>query len=201
MKRLQIRGALVLCVMAVTLMKVTAQTEMPDILLKGSMKEQLNYIEERTRIFENYRAIREDMFQKVKENVSDTLSAAIKKIAGLNKSTIALSLSIDSLRSDLKTTQASLEEMTRTKNSIKVVGLEVNKSSYNRIMWTVLGGLAAMLVIGFFVFKRNLSAIFNAKNEIQELKNEFEAYRKTSREAREKLTMDHFNEIKRLKGG
>jgi hypothetical protein len=38
------------------------------------------------------------------------------------------------------------------------------------------------------------------KKEFQDLKVEFEAYRKTSREAREKLTMDHFNEIKKLKG-
>ena len=44
------------------------------------MKEQLNYIEEKTRIYENYRAIREDMFQKLKGNISDTLSSANNKI-------------------------------------------------------------------------------------------------------------------------
>jgi hypothetical protein len=55
--------------------------------------------------------------------------------------------------------------------------------------------------MGFLVFKRNLSVIFSTKKEFQELKNEFETYKKTSREAREKLTMDHFHEIKRLKGG
>jgi uncharacterized membrane-anchored protein YhcB (DUF1043 family) len=68
-------------------------------------------------------------------------------------------------------------------------------------MWTILVGLVAALLIGILLFNRNLSAISNTKKEFQELKNEFEAYRKTSREAREKLTMDHFNEIRRLKGG
>jgi uncharacterized membrane-anchored protein YhcB (DUF1043 family) len=68
-------------------------------------------------------------------------------------------------------------------------------------MWTILGGLLALLLLGFLVFQRNLSTTSNTKKEFQELKNEFEAYRKTTREAREKLTMDHFNEIKRLKGG
>jgi uncharacterized membrane-anchored protein YhcB (DUF1043 family) len=68
-------------------------------------------------------------------------------------------------------------------------------------MWIILGVMLAALVIGFLIFKRNLILMANTKNDYQELKNEFEAYRKTSREAREKLTMDHFNEIKRIREG
>jgi uncharacterized membrane-anchored protein YhcB (DUF1043 family) len=91
--------------------------------------------------------------------------------------------------------------MTRTKNSIRVIGLEVNKSTYNKAMWTLVAGLIAALLMGFLVFKRNLSVTFSTKKEFEELKNEFETYKKTSREAREKLTMDHFKEIKKLRGG
>jgi chaperonin cofactor prefoldin len=201
MKQLQIRCVLILTVVIITVMKVTGQSAMPDELIKKSLKEQLNYLEERTKIYDNFRAIREDMFQKLKENISDTLSAATVKITGLSKTKSILNLTIDSLRTNLESTQTTLEEITRTKNSIHVIGLVINKSTYNKVVWIIFIGLVAALIIGFLVFKRNLSAIFNTKKEIQELKNEFEAYRKTSREAREKLTMDHFNEIKRLKGG
>ena len=174
---------------------------MPDALLNNSLKDQLNYLDEHTRIYENYRAIREDMFQKLKVNISDTLSAVNTKIAGLNKTAKVLNMTIDTLKANLESARTRLDEMTRTKNSIKVLGLQLNKSAYNKAMWTILAALAAALVLGFLAFKRNLSAMFNTKKEFQELKNEFETYRKTSREAREKLTMDHFNEIKRLKGG
>jgi hypothetical protein len=201
MKQLQIRCVLILTVVIITVMKVTGQSAMPDELIKKSLKEQLNYLEERTKIYDNFRAIREDMFQKLKENISDTLSAVTVKIAGLSKTKTILNMTIDSLRTNLESTQSSLEEITRTKNSIHVIGLLINKSTYNKVVWIIFIGLVAALVIGLLVFKRNLSAIFNTQKEIQELKNEFEAYRKTSREAREKLTMDHFNEIKRLKGG
>jgi uncharacterized membrane-anchored protein YhcB (DUF1043 family) len=68
-------------------------------------------------------------------------------------------------------------------------------------MWTLLAGLVALLLTGFLVFRRNLSIIFSTKKEFQELKNEFETYKKTSRETREKLTMDHFKELKKLRGG
>jgi flagellar biosynthesis chaperone FliJ len=182
-------------------MKATGQVTMPDVLLKNSLKEQLNYLEEHTRIYDSYRAIREDMFQKLKVNVTDTLLTSNRKIAVLNKTASKLNQTIDTLRTDLESTKKSLVEMTNSKNSIKVIGLEINKLTYNNIMWTILVGLVAALLIGIFLFKRNLLAISSTKNEFQELKNEFEAYRKTSREAREKLTMDHFNEIKRLKEG
>ena len=201
MKQLQIRGVLILAVIVISVIKVTGQMTMPDVLLKSSLKDQYNYIEEHTRIYEDYRAIREDMFQKLKRNVFDTLSSINVKIAGLNKTVSVLNRTIDTLRTNLVSTQTRLDEMTKTKNSIRVAGIEVNKTTYNNSMWTILAGLIAILLIGFLAFKRNLSAMSNTKKEFQELKAEFESYRKTSREAREKLTMDHFNEIKRLKGG
>jgi hypothetical protein len=182
-------------------MRVSGQTGMPDAMLKSSVKEQLIYLEEHTRIYDNYRAIREDMFQKLKVNISDTLNSLISKIGGLNKTKSVLNLTIDTLRTDLGSTKTRLDEMTKTKDSIKVIGIEINKATYNRVMWTIVAGLIAVLLVGFLVFKRNLTTIFNTKNEFKELKDEFESYRKTSREAREKLTMDHFNEIKRIKSG
>jgi len=201
MKQLQIRGVMILAVMVISVIKVTGQVTMPDVLLKSSLKDQYNYIEEHTRIYEDYRAIREDMFQKLKGNTSDTLTSLNSKIAGLNKTVYVLNRTIDTLKTNLASTQTRLEEMTRTKNSIRVAGIEVNKATYNKMMWTILAGLIAALLVGFLIFKRNLSVLSDTKKEFQELKVEFEAYRKSSREAREKLTMDHFNEIKRLKGG
>jgi hypothetical protein len=44
-------------------------------------------------------------------------------------------------------------------------------------------------------------SIHHLNKDLSDLKNEFEAYRKSAREAREKMSMEHFNEMKRLKGG
>jgi len=187
--------------MITVITSVNGQTGIPDVLKKNSLKEQMNYLEEKTRIYENYRAIREDMFQQIKTNISDTISTVYRKITGLNITVSLLNNTIDSLRVSLEKTKASLEESIRTKNSISVLGMEVNKTIYNSVIWTVLAGLLALFVVGFLIFKHNLSVTHNTKNEYSELKNEFENYRKTSREAREKASMDHFKEIQRLKGG
>ena len=121
MKQLLIRCALILAVVVISVIKVTGQVTMSDVLQKSSLKEQLNYIEEHTIIYENYRAIREDMFQKIKGNVTDTLSSLNIKIAGLNKTASALNRTIDTLRTNLSTTQTRLEEMTGQKTVLFLV--------------------------------------------------------------------------------
>jgi len=201
MKQLPIRIVFILAVTVFTATLTEGQSTMPETLTGSALKDQLNYLQEHTLIYENYRAIREDMFQKVKGNVSDTIDAVKSRILLMKKSAMLLNQTIDSLTKELGSTKTNLDLMTNTKESIKVIGMEVKKTDYNRVMWTIILILGAALLLGFLVFKRNISVLSETKKDLQELKTEFEAYRKTSREAREKLTMDHFNEIKKLKGG
>ena len=194
------RLLLIISMLLIAFTNAYSQTEMPDVLKNSPLKEQLKYIEEKTRIYENYRAIREDMFQKIKVNISDTLSSSFNRIGALKNNTAALKHTIDSLNTTLATTKTNLNDITSSKNSIKVLGIEVNKTSYNSIMWTIVGILLAVLAIGFVIFKRNLSVIIGTNKELHDLKDEFEAYRKTNRETREKMSMAHFNELKKLRG-
>lgn len=179
----------------------SGQNTMPDALLKNNITEQIKYIEEHTLIYENYRAIREDIFQKMKVNVNDSMTLYLKKNYGLINQSVKLKKTIDSLNTALATVKTNLDDMTTTKNSIKVLGMEVNKTTYNSVMWLILAGLAAVIVLGFLILKRNIFVTSETKASLQELKDEFESYRKSSREAREKMSMDHFNELKKLKGG
>ncbi|HBE42527.1 MAG TPA: hypothetical protein DDW27_15265, partial [Bacteroidales bacterium] len=72
----------------------------------------------------------------------------------------------------------------------KVLGMDVNKYAYNSVMWIIIAGLVTLLVIVFLTLKSNLSVTRNTKKDLEDLKTEFEAYRKQSREAREKMSMD-----------
>jgi peptidoglycan hydrolase CwlO-like protein len=177
-----------------------SQVSMPDELTQAQVKEQVNYIEAHTKIYENYRAIREDMFQKLKKNINDTLSLWNNQIGVLKAGNTGLKSTIDSLNNSLTTTKANLDEITKSKNSIRFFGAEVEKDTYNTIMWTIIIILVLVLLIGFMVFKRNQNVIVNRNKDLQDLKTEFEAYRKTSREAREKMALTHFNELKKLRG-
>ena len=174
---------------------------MPDALIKSPIQEQLKFIQERTKIFDNYRAIREDMFQKLIGNVSDTITVAFNRINMMNSEVAELRNKVDSLASDLETTKTSLETAIKTKNSITILGQEVNKNTYNTIMWLIIAGLTVILVLGFLSYRRSLAAAQHTEKELKDLKDEFQVYRKSAREAREKMSMDHFNELRKLRGG
>ncbi|OFY74394.1 MAG: hypothetical protein A2V46_16345 [Bacteroidetes bacterium RBG_19FT_COMBO_42_7] len=179
---------------------VNSQTTMPEMLIKGSLKEQMDYIQEKTRIYEDYRAVREDMFQKIKGNALDSLNTAKTVINSLKINARDQNLTIDSLNASVETVRADLDKMTKTKNSIRLLGMEINKVAYNAVLWTIIAVLAGLLTIGFLAFRRNRTVTVHTKREIEELKKEFEAYRKAAREAREKMSMTHFNELKKLRG-
>ena len=50
-----------------------AQT-LPEVLEKGSLEEQREYMEERMNIYNGYRAVRDDIFLKMLKNYVDTLN-------------------------------------------------------------------------------------------------------------------------------
>jgi hypothetical protein len=179
---------------------VTGQSKMPEELTTGSVRSQINYLVDHTRIYENYRAIREDMFRKINNNILDTLLADNVRITELRKQTSELNVKTDSLSALLETTRTDLRTATDTKDRIRVLGLDLKKGAYNSVMWTLLGGIAFLLVIGFLIFRRNLVVLLRTEKDLEELKEEFAAYRQSSRIAREKVEMDLFRANQKLKG-
>ncbi len=177
----------------------TGQVTMPEVMDTGTLRNQLNYIHERTRIYENYRAIREDIFQKMRSNAMDSLEAAKLNINNLDRLLSESNAEIDSLNRDLQTTKDDLALAIKNKNSLSFLGITMSKIYYNTIMWSVIIALIAILTLLFITFSRNRSITVQLRKDLDEIREEFEEYRKTSRERYEKLVVSHFNEIKRLK--
>jgi hypothetical protein len=176
------------------------QNALPEVFKQGTISEQLKYLDERTRIYENYRAIREDMFRIISRNTIDTLTNARSRINGLILHTTTLDNRIDSLQKSLAASNNELKEKTRTKDSIGVLGMEVNKITYNTVMWTILAVLVFFLIVGYLSFRQNRVITLRTKKDLNELKLAFEEYKKKTRLDREKMSIDHFNEIRKLKG-
>ncbi len=179
---------------------VSAQTRMSQVMDTATLKSQLEYVQKRTKIYDNFRAIREDYFQKIKRNSLDSLKQARQIIDELNKKIYDMDRQITVLKGNLAKTKQDLEEVTRTKNSLSLFGIRMNKAAYNVLLWGIIAGLAALLVILFLMYKRSHTVTLHTKKELDELKEEFESYRKSTRERIEKMTISHHKEIQKLKG-
>lgn len=166
---------------------------------KSTLSGQIEYLNDHTRIYENYRAIREDMYRTVTRNTLDSLVKLKTRIKTLELGTTELETQVDSLQNSLQATNEKLSESIRSKNSISLLGMQVNKHAYNTVTWIIIAALFLLLVIGFVSYKTNRSVTMATRQDLEALHTEFEAYRQKSRLDREQATRDHFNEIKRLK--
>ncbi len=189
--------AFLLCTAAVPL---SGQSSMPEVLDTGTVREQFFYLQERTRIYNNFRAIREDMFQKIKSNSTDSLAAAKNNILRLEEQISERDARIETQQADLQDTNNRLEEAIKNRNRFSFLGIPMQKTLYNSILWIIIASLAFLCSVLFMSARRNLTVSIRNRKDLEEIKEEFEVYRKQSRERHEQLVVKHHNEMRKLKG-
>jgi preprotein translocase subunit SecF len=180
---------------------VFPQGEMPEILETGTIREQYDYLEERTRIYENYRAIREDMFQQIQSNSIDSLAAEKNSVRQLQGQLQDQENLVESLQEELQGTNARLDEAIRNRDSFNFLGISILKTLYNTILWAIIAGLGFIAVVVFLSNKRLISISRNSRKDLEEIKEEYEAYRRKMLRKQEELVVKHHNELRKLKGG
>jgi len=192
--------ALLLTVLISSFFSMTnAQSGILPVLDSATLESQMEYIHQNTRVYNNFRAVREDVFLKMKRNVIDTLNAEKLLGAQLNSRLTERDFQIETLKTDLGRTKNERDEAITNKNSLTFIGISMNKAVYNSVMWFIVLGLAALAVIMLVLFKRSHVVTSQTKNELQTTQKEFEEYRKNAREKYEKLVVTHHHEIMKLK--
>lgn len=172
-----------------------------ELMDTATIQSQLDYVREKTNVYNGFRAIHEDIFKKMSRNALDTVNAEKRVVVDLTDKLHDRSATIDSLNAALNETKEMLTSATDTKNKLAFIGIEMDKALYYTIVYAIIIALIAALIFGYLIFKRNLSAIRSTTKDLEQIKEEFEEYRRTSRERHEALVLSHFNEIKKLKEG
>ena len=178
---------------------VDAQSGASAVLDSALLEAQLDYIHENTRIYNDFRAIREDIFQKLRRNVKDTLNATKLEVEELNSRLTEKKFLIESLNTDLTRTKNEKDEAIRNRDRLSFIGIQMNKTLYSSIMWFIILGLAALAILMVILYRRSNQVTKKVKEELQSTQEEFDQYRKSSREKYEKLVVSHHSEIMRLK--
>jgi len=178
---------------------VHAQSGALAVLDSAALDAQLNYIHENTRVYNDFRAIRDDIFLKMKRNVIDTLNASRLKVEELNSRLTGRDFEIENLNTDLTRTKNEKDEAVRNRDSLSFLGIKMSKGLYNSILWFIILGLAALAVSMVMLFRRSHLVTKEVQDELQSTQEKFEEYRKSSREKYEKLVVSHHTEIMRLK--
>jgi len=194
---------------SLALVSVTAQeTVATDPVLSldtGSIDNQFQYIYKKSGNYradgKRYEVIRVISLDKLRKNVLDSLSGYNSRISELKTTIAGNESTINSLNSKLTETTTSLEGVTEEKDSMSFLGMSVSKVSYNTILWSIIAGLLALMLLFMFKFKRSNILTQEAKSSLSELEEEYEDHRRRALEREQKINrqlQDERNKQKKI---
>ncbi len=169
------------------------------ILDTGTVEAQLEYVIDDANVYNEYKVIKIPYIQKLKKNIRDSLHAVHKENAQYKAAVSEKNKTIDTLQAQLQKTKTELTEAIRTKNSLSILGIQLDKIYYNSLMWIIILALGGLLGFGVVLYKRNNSITVKTKNELNELKSIHDEYRNKARMDKEQMVVKHYDEVKKLK--
>lgn len=146
-----------------------------------------------------YEVVRTLSLDKLRQNVLDSLSAYNIKIDELNTTISGHETTIGSLNKKLEDTTVNLEAVTEEKDSMSFLGILVEKATYNTILWSIIGGLLALMLFFMYKFRRSNVLTQEAKTNLAELETEYEDHRRRALEREQKISRQLQDEINRYK--
>jgi len=184
---------------------IYAQDNETQSLNEGSINDQFEFILRKSGNFkgtngQQYEAVSRSMFLTLQAHTIDSLKTLQSKLDTSNNTIQTQQKEINDLKSNLSSTQSTLDATNSEKNNMSLLGLQMSKTSYNILMWTIIGGLLTLLLIFIFKFKNSNSVTKAAKKALAETEEEFEEHRRSALEREQKVRRQLQDELNKQKG-
>ncbi len=144
---------------------------------------------------QSYEVIKKNWIEKIKSHTLDSLKAVHKNLAETKQVVTNQTKEIKQLKSSLSNTETDLLNTNKEKDSMSVLGIQVSKTGYNGLMWSIIGGLLAFLLFFVYKFKNSNTITKEARLKLAETEEEFEEHRKTALEREQKVRRQLQDEI------
>lgn len=176
-----------------------ARVPVERVLDTATVEQQIDYVLKRSTTYEDYKVIKSVWVTKLRSNILDSLTLASKAIDQRDKTLLTKAKELNEVTTELIDTKSLLAQATKEKNSLKLAGIVMNKAAYNTLLMSIIIVLLSGLAILFILYKRSLTITNRTKNDLSEIKEEFEAHRKNAREREEKMARRHLDEVLKYK--
>ncbi|MBD0833565.1 tRNA (guanine-N1)-methyltransferase [Aestuariibaculum sediminum] len=182
---------------------VFAQTENAEedklSLNSGTIDNQFEYVIQRSNNYQDYKVVKKVWLYALKAHTMDTLNAAHKNLNDTKAVVNAQAKEIEDLKANLSDTQNTLNATNLEKDSMSLFGMQMSKSSYNVLMWSIIAGLFALLLLFIYKFKNSNVVTTQAKQALSDIEEEFEEHRKIALEREQKVRRQLQDEINKHK--
>ncbi len=176
---------------------VSSQETAKDTL---TLPEQFDKIYRTSSSYQEYKVIRKTRYQKLKANVSDSLNTLKKELESKKQLISSQKDSLQNIKKINTILETDLKLLISEKNSIHFLGIQFSKSTYNMIVWILIGILIITLLYFIYQFKNSFVITSKAKNDLEDVEQEFAIHKKKSLEKEQKLRRQLQDEINKQRG-
>jgi septal ring factor EnvC (AmiA/AmiB activator) len=147
-----------------------------------------------------YEAVKRSMLVTLQAHTNDTLKTIRKNLSDTQAIVSAQAAEISDLKSNLSNTQTTLDKTNQEKNNMALFGIQMSKTNYNVLMWSIIAALLALLLLFMYKYKNSNAVTKEAQKNLSEIEEEFEEHRRTALEREQKVRRQLQDELNKQKG-
>ena len=148
------------------------------------IKKSTNWTDEKG---QSYEVIKRNMMLTLKAHTLDSLNAIQARLDYTKNIVSTQQKEINTLKTDLAKTEDSLASTNLEKDSLVFLGIQMSKSNYSLLIWSIIAALVVFLLLFIYKFKNSNVVTKATKSALVEMENEFTAHRRIALDREQKV--------------
>lgn len=170
---------------------VTPVEEAKPTTLEGVFQQLID----RSGAWQNFKMLDRGKLAAFQRSMTDSINGVRSQLVAEKQKVKENEATIKELNDKITEIQAALDQTKDQKDSVSFFGALVSKGLYNTIMWGIVLALASLLVLYIYKFSNGNVVTKKSINDLNELQEEYENYRKAAIEREQKVRRQLQDEI------
>ena len=150
---------------------------------------------DRSGAWQNFKMLDRGKLAAFQRSMTDSINGVRLQLVAEKQKVKENEATIKELNDKITEIQAALDQTKDQKDSVSFFGALVSKGLYNTIMWGIVLALASLLVLYIYKFSNGNVVTKKSINDLNELQEEYENYRKAAIEREQKVRRQLQDEI------
>ena len=165
----------------------------------NSIDNQFDKIYKKATNYKNYKVILKEQYLNLKSNVLDSLKDSKRLILEIENRLHTKNSTLKKTKEQLVSAEFNLKEVIQKANSMTFMGVQLNKTSYNLLLWLLIIFLISTSVYFIFKYKKSMTITKEAQRVLLENEKALEIHQKKSLVREQKLRRQLQDEINKQK--
>ena len=154
---------------------------------EASLTNKFDAITEDAETYERYKVIPIVGLNTFWQEVQDSLSSYQAEIRAAQAQIASINQTLQATNDSLEVVNEKLTASEEVNSEIVFLGMSLQKSFYNAVVWGIVGTLLVFMAILYFSFKNSHAVTSRAKKDLAQVREELETLRNLSNEKQVKL--------------